>query len=136
MRVLLDTDVIIDVAIDRQPFSVASGEILSMVENGFIEAYLAWHSIANFYYLVSSGKNESKARKFIKEILEFVDIAKTGKREAMFALQLQMKDFEDALQVSAANACLAEWIISRNLKHYRNSPVPAISPTEFIKKSR
>ena len=96
------------------------------------KAFIAWHSIANFYYIVSSGSSSSESREFVVELLQFVEVSKTNTKDALFAAELNLKDFEDALQVAAARACRAEYIITRNVKHYQKSPVPALNPKDFL----
>ena len=135
MKVLLDTDVIIDVAIDRQPHAEYSAIIIDLAESFRIDAYIAWHSIANFYYLVSAASGDKKTRLFIKELLQITAVAETTTSDAIFALDAHLRDFEDALQLAAARKCSAEYIITPNIKHYRNSIIPAITPQQFIQKN-
>jgi hypothetical protein len=59
-------------------------------------------------------------------------VSKTNTKKALFAAQLNLKDFEDVLQVAAARACGAEYIITRNVKHYSKSPILALIPKEFL----
>lgn len=134
MNVLLDTDVLIDVALDRKPFSDYSSRILDAAESKAFKSFIAWHSIANFYYIVSSENDSGNAVEFITELLQFVEVSKTGTKDALFAAELNLKDFEDALQVSAARACHAVYIITRNVKHYGNSPILPVTPKTFLKR--
>lgn len=127
MKVLLDTDVLIDVALKREPFSAAAASVIQWAEDAPGQAAVAWHSLANIAYLVKPD-----ARPFLDHLLRFVNVAPTGTREAKQALGLPMSDFEDALQAAAAIAFGAECIVSRNLAHYRKSPVPALSPSQFL----
>jgi len=131
MIALLDTDVLIDVALDRQPFSSDSAAVLDAAQRRELQAFIAWHSIANFHCIVSSPSGKNSAKRFIADLLAFVQIAATQTADARLALQLDLPDFEDALQVVAARVCRAEYLVTRNLKHYKKSPVPAISPKNF-----
>ena len=133
MIVLLDTDILIDVATDRKPFAEYSAKILDEVENRRLQACIAWHSIANFFYLVSSISNAKLTRHFLIDLLKFVEVAKTTSEDAKYALSLKITDLEDALQIAAAKACGAERILTRNIEHYKNSPIMAQSPEMFIK---
>ena len=133
MNVLLDTDILIDVALDRKPFSYFSSLVLDAGEKNAFKSFIAWHSIANFYYIVSSNSSSYDSKDFLVELLQFVEVAKTDTQSAFYAAQLNLSDFEDALQVAAARACHAEYIISRNVKHYQKSPVMALSPKDFLK---
>ncbi len=60
-------------------------------------------------------------------------ISLTTKKDIFYSLNLTLADFEDALQVAAAKACIAEKIVTRNIKHYKNSPIPVQTPTTFIR---
>ena len=63
---LLDTDVLIDVALDRHPHSGPSSELLDRVEHGSLRAFVAWHTLANFYYLVTSARGDADTRDFVR----------------------------------------------------------------------
>ena len=131
MIVLLYTDILIDIALDRKPFSDHAVIVIDFCQKNILSGFVAWHSISNFHYLVSPavGKNDSK--RFIDELLDFIGIPLTSTRDLKFALQLDLADYEDAMQVSAAVSCHAEIIVTRNTKDYVKSPIPANKP-EFI----
>ena len=131
MIVLIDTDVLIDVALDRRPFSDSAAWVLDAAQRHEFQAFIAWHSIANFYYIVSSPSGSQAARDFIGELLDFVEVAPTHTADARNALSLKLSDFEDALQVAAAQSCRAEYILTRNIKHFRHSPILAVTPAQF-----
>ncbi len=133
MIALIDTDILIDVALEREPFSEYSSKVIDYAETRSFHAFIAWHSIANFYYIVSSDLQNHPAKDFIKELLNFIQISPTKTKDALYAGSLDVPDFEDALQIAAAKACNAKYIITRNVVHYKKSPVPATSPKDFIK---
>lgn len=130
--ILIDTDVLIDVALDRQPFSDAASELLDRLQTGPKRAFVAWHSLSNFYYLVTPAGGGSDARDFITELIRFVAVADCGTDAIGFAAGLGMEDFEDAMQVAAARACGARFIVTRNARDFRRSPIPAIRPLEAL----
>ena len=129
---LIDTDVLIDVALDRQPFSEAASELLDRLQTGPKRAFVAWHSLSNFYYLVTPAGGGSDARDFITELIRFVAVADCGTDSIAFAARLGMADFEDAMQVAAARACGARFVVTRNARDFRRSPIPAITPHEAL----
>ena len=131
MRVLLDTDILLDVALRRTRFLADSAAVLQWAESEPGQAAVAWHSLSNVSYLLRPD-----ARPFIRDLLEFVDVPPTGRDAAKQAVGSPMMDLEDALQAVAALACGASYIVTRNVAHYRRSPVPAISPAEFSSKIR
>lgn len=132
MTILLDTDVFIDVALNRAPHAQASAALLDALQRRSEKAFIAWHSAANFFYLVSSRHGKDDAVRFIRDLTAFVGVAPVETRDMLHALNLDMTDFEDAMQVAAAAACGAECIVTRNLRHYRKSPIRALSPREFL----
>jgi len=130
--ILLDTDVIIDVALDRSPHVEQAAELLTYLERRPRMAFLAWHSLSNFYYLVSPARGKDDARRFLLELTRFVAVAPTHSDAFRYAAALSMQDFEDSLQVAAAHACGAVRIATRNTRHYRNSPIPACTPGQLL----
>ena len=129
---LLGTDVLIDVALDKRPHSDLASEILDRLEHGYRKAFIAWHSVSNFFYMVAPTRGESTARDFILEMTRFVEVAETGTEAIRYAAALPMTDFEDAMQVAAADACGARYIVTRNMNAFRRSPIPAISPRDAL----
>lgn len=127
MKVLLDTDILLDVALSRSPHLEHSAAVLQWVHAGGIAA-VAWHSLTNCSYILKGG------REFLVRLLQHVEVAAVETRDARRALALPMTDVEDAFQAAAAFAWGAEFIITRNLPDYKRSPVPAISPSAFLKK--
>ena len=132
MIVLLDTDVLIDVALKREPFSQYSSKILELAEQKVLNAFIAWHSISNFYYIVESKSKNYKTTEFIRELLQFIQLSSTKTKDAVFATTLNVSDFEDAMQVAAASVCSAEVIATRNLRDYASAPIRAATPAALI----
>ena len=128
MKILLDCDVLLDVALDRQQFVEHSVKVLRWAETEG-EAAVAWHSLANCAYLLKDG-----GREFLKGLLQIVKVAPVATADAERALTLPMSDLEDALQAASALSFGASFISTRNLRDYRQSPVPAISPEAFAGK--
>lgn len=131
---LLDSDVLIDVALDRRPHSDLASEFLDRLERGYGKAFVAWHSVSNFYYVVSPSRGEITARDFILDLTRFVEVAETGTEAIRYAAALPMTDFENAMLVAAADACGARYIVTRNMKRFRRSPIPAISAEDALGK--
>ena len=129
---LLDTDVLIDLALDREPYAGPASEIVDRLEHGGPAAAIAWHTVANFYYVVRPTLGPSSAREFIVDLTRFVKVAEAGTEAIQYAASLPMSDFEDAMQVAAARACGAQVIVTRNVKDFQRSPIRAIRPEEAL----
>ena len=132
MRLLIDINVLLDVALQR-PGAPSSAQMLALCGRQH-EGWLAWHSIATLAYLIEQQTSAVSGRELIKGILAWADVARTGRTDALAALELPMRDFEDALQVAAAMACGAQFIITRNELDFKSSPVPALNPDAFLRK--
>ena len=130
--ILLDTDILVDVALDRSPYSDPASELLDRIEYGAEAAYMAWHSVSNFYRLVAPALGGVSARDFIVELTSFVEVVATGTDEIRYAAELPMEDFEAAMQVAAARACGARYIVTRNVGDYERSPIRAVDPREAL----
>ena len=126
--ILIDTDVLIDIALRRQPHAGPAAELLDKIEHGVEAANLAWHSVSNLYYIVAPAIGGVSARDFIVELTRFVPVTATDTEAVRYAAGLPMADFEDAMQVAAARACGARQIVTRNFVDYQRSPIPAVSP--------
>jgi hypothetical protein len=127
MRILLDTDVLLDVALARQPHVNDSAAVMVWVETGGFAA-VDWHSLTNCSYMLNGG------RRFLEKLLKIVEVAPGGTAEAKRAITLPMADVEDAFQAASAIAWKADFIITRNLADYRRSPIPAMTPADFLKR--
>ena len=132
MILLIDTDILIDFVTDRKPHSEAAGRLLNFLERAPGTAFVAWHTISNFYYIVSSGQSKDASRAFLVDLAGFAQVAAVNTESLRMALALPMSDFEDAMQVASALACKAEAIVTRNLKDYRHSPIRALTAEEAL----
>lgn len=130
MRLLLDTNIILDVVFQRPGERASSALITSCGSQN--QALLAWHSVATLAYLIERERDVAMARDVVTDLLTWAQVATTGHADALQALQLPMSDFEDALQVSAAQACGADYVITRNRRDFVKSPVPALTPEGFL----
>lgn len=132
MIVLLDTDVLIDVALDRAPHAMAAAELLNRLEHRPGSAYVAWHTVANFYYLVAPARGARPTRDFVLDLLRFVAVVPATTDGLRKATRLPMKDFEDAMQVAAAEACEADVIATRNTRDYPKALVRVATPKALL----
>lgn len=130
--ILIDTDVLLDVALGRDPHADPAGAFLDALETAPRRAFVAWHSLSNFYYLARPARGDADARAFLRDLTSFVLVAPTQTADFRYATDLTLRDFEDAMQVAAARACGADTIVTRNVKDYRDAPISAIEPDRAI----
>ena len=134
MIVLVDTDVLIDFALDRKPHAEAAALLLDALEQRPGTAFVAWHSLSNFFYMVSPAHGKRQTKDFLLDLTRFISVSPTTTDSLLYAGALGLADFEDALQVAAAVACRATLIATRNLRDYTRSPIRAEKPQAVLAK--
>ena len=130
--ILIDTNILVDVVDEREPFSEASARFLDLISARVEPACVAWHTISNLHYVATPDPDGPDILTFIEDLANLVTVVPTTNADLLRALRLPMRDFEDAMQVAAALAADARLIVTRNLNHFRNSPVRAASPEDAI----
>ncbi len=133
MKIFLDTDILIDVALDRMPFSNDASILLDKLEMRQADGFIAWHSLSNLYYICSSSVGDRKLKEYVRDLLLFLSVSETTTKDAIYALDLNVSDFEDAMQIAAAISSQADFIVTRNIRDFKHSPVPASLPGEIIR---
>ena len=96
-------------------------------------AFVAWHSLSNFYYLVRPTRGDASVRDFLVDLTGFVTVAPADTDALRYATALPLRDFEDAMQVAAARSCGAEVIATRNVADFEASPIAARTPAELVR---
>lgn len=132
MKVLFDTNIILDVLLDREPFSEHSSYIMSKVESSEINGYLCATTITTIHYLLSKDLDKEISFKSIHSIMALFEIATVNRPVLENALTAQFSDFEDAVLHEAARHAGVEYIITRNVKDFKKSTLPVFTPTEFL----
>ena len=130
--VMIDLNVILDVLQKRDPFYEASASLLSAVETGRIQGYMAAHSITTLFYLIQKGKSPAEARATITNLLQFLKIAPIDQTTIEQSLNLDYRDFEDAVQMMSAVQCRVDYLITRNIKDYQPALLPVIQPVDVL----
>ena len=131
-RWLVDSDVLIDIALYREPHVDSSREVIDLLHQEQQEIFIAWHTASNTFYNVKRQANLAVARAFTASLLSFAQVAPTSTDDLRYALDLPMTDFEDAMQVAAARACDAQFIVTRNAGDFARSPIPNLTPAEAV----
>ena len=132
IKILIDTNVIIDYLANREPYADQAERIIDMCADGEVTGIITANSVTDIYYIMQKQAGRSKAMDGLRALLDVLDIAEVGKRDILNAADLNMDDFEDALVATCAKRINAQYIISRNIKDYSNSPVSAIMPQKFL----
>jgi predicted nucleic acid-binding protein len=134
IKVLLDTDVILDFFFDREPYSKDAATILSLCESRTIEVYLTPVIICNVYYLLRKVATHTVIMTKLRLLMTIVGVLEVKKETILQALNSPFKDFEDALQNYAAESNQTiNVIVTRNVKDYKKSALCVQTPHEFLK---
>jgi predicted nucleic acid-binding protein len=132
VRILLDTNVVLDVALARQPFCQAAEMILGASDFRGVHLFITASSATDLYYVLRKEKGRDIGLRFIRRLLEGVDACGVDKGTLIAALSADFTDFEDAVQNAAAIDSQVEIIVTRNKADYRTSPLVVLSPEEFV----
>ena len=132
MRLLVDTNVWLDVALNRPAAPDAVAFLRACARRGD-DLWLAWHTVANMDYILKRAKHsDSERESHLRGILTQARVVPTDETDALYALGLRWSDYEDALQAAAAMRCSADFIVTGNCRDFARSPVPALSPADFL----
>lgn len=132
MKVLFDTNVVLDVLLDREPFSQSAAELFAHVESNQIEGYLGATTITTVFYLASKVAGADRARQEIHRLLTLFSVAPVNRAVLMAALDPGMTDYEDAVLYQAALQVHAEVIVTRDLQGFAKAPdIRILSPLEL-----
>ena len=134
MKVLIDTCVVIDVLQKRQPFFSDAYKIFIAAANNRFEGSLSAETITDIYYIMHKFLHDnSSTRKAINSLFMLFSVLDTRGIDCKKALLSQVKDYEDALMAETALREGMDYIITRNIKDYKNSPVNVLLPKDFLK---
>lgn len=132
MRVLVDLNVILDVIQNRQPFYEAAAGVIDVVVRREVSGRLAAHSLAALFYVISRVQNRETAVSALTGLLESFTVAPVDDAVIRKALSWGWSDFEDAVQMAAAETDNVDYLITRDIKGFRSGPVPVIQPAAFL----
>lgn len=131
-KVLFDSDVLLDVLAERQPFVVASAQALNMLTQANIQGYISGHAVTNIFYILRRQIGSEAARKLLSQLLCHFQVASITDEVIRSALKNPMRDFEDAVTSEAANAAGVQVIVTRNTHDFLDSSVFAVMPEIFL----
>ena len=132
MKVLFDTNIILDVLLDRKPFSEHASYLMSQVERSEISGFVCATTVTTIHYLLAKYLDKEKSKEGIHSIMALFEVASVNRVVIENALQSKFTDFEDAVLHESARRTGAEYIITRNIKDFKNSKIPVFTPTEFL----
>lgn len=134
MKVLVDTNIILDVLCNRQGFAEDSAKVFKLCEVKKITGYISALSIPNITYIMRKELDRERVREILEKLSLIFEIVDLRADDLKRASVLDFKDYEDAIQSTQAVRIKANYIITRNIKDYNNSKVTAIKPSELIER--
>lgn len=134
MRILIDTNITIDILTNRQPFCNDSIACYRKALLNRDKIFISTISVADVMYITKSNfNNRTDQLQTVQEFINTLKIAKVNTKDLKFAFTGIMSDFEDALQAYCAKRYHIDYIITRNVKDFKLSPVKVIEPVDFLK---
>lgn len=134
MRVLIDTNILVDYIARRPSFAENAKAILKLCTEKQIDGCIAAHSVTNAFYILRKDITDDERRKILSRLCRLLTVVGIDKEKLISALENDdFSDFEDCLQAECAKEFKADYIVTRNINDFKNSAVPAILPDEFLK---
>ena len=132
IRVLLDTNIIIDFLNDRQPFSLHAADIFRQGRKKSIELFTSSHSFATTHYIMKKLLSEKELRSALTKLNQHIQILPVTEKEIQHALSSNHQDFEDSIQIFTALNGNIDYIVTRNIKDFQKSPVKVNTPDQLL----
>lgn len=132
-KVYLDSDVIIDLILERKPFNEHTKRIFQSSKNNILSLYTSADCITNIFYVLRKFSGAQKAKNAISRILSHVKILAVDEVIIFKALGSEINDFEDAVQYLTAQINNMEYFVTRNIRDFVIDEVPVITSLELLK---
>lgn len=132
MKVLIDTNIILDVLCDRTEFLEASSRVWKYCEINKLSGVISAISVPNIVYILRKELDPDKTKEIIDRLLLIFDVAELKAEDLRKAAEMKTADYEDAIQMCCADRINADFIVTRNIRDFVSSPVSAVKPSELL----
>jgi len=132
LRVLIDTNVVLDVLLDRRPFALAAAQIFALVEKSKIEGFLCATTVTTVDYLLGQALAPKESLDALQRLLNLFEIAPVNRPVLEQALRSNISDFEDAVLEQSGRLVGVDAIVTRNAKDFKKATVTIFDPTELL----
>jgi predicted nucleic acid-binding protein len=132
VKVLFDTNVVLDHLLEREPFADGAEQLLSLVDSGRIEGVICSTTATTIHYLAAKAVGASAAMDYLRKLLAIFDVAYVGRDVFLGAFDADLSDYEDAVLYEAAFSCGAAAIVTRNGRDFAKSTLPVFDPSELL----
>ncbi len=134
MKILIDTNVVIDALTSREPWSESAEKIFLMAANHIVDMYITASSATDIYYLVRKYLHSTeKAKQIMGKLYSLTGVLEVTGTDCMEALASPVHDYEDAVLEKVASRKEMDYIVTRNIKDYQEGYTKAMLPDDFVK---
>ena len=134
MKILVDTNIIIDALTGREPFRESAEQIFMLAANQLQDMYITAGSATDIYYLIKKHlHNTEQSKNTMSKLYQLFGILDVTANDCQDALLSNMNDYEDAVVSCCAKRNQMDYIVTRNIKDYKKSKVKALLPDDFVK---
>ena len=135
MKLLIDTNIILDALMTREPWAQAAQDIILACAEDKIEGCITASSFTDIHYILRKHlKDREQLKQKLLGLIAIVNVLDVTGTDCEKAFELPMSDYEDALLAYCAKRHKVEWIVTRDANHFEGSPVKAIAPEEILEK--
>ena len=134
MKVFVDTNVILDVLCNRPEFVEASSKVWKYCEVNQIDGYISALSVPNIVYILRKELTPQKTEQLIQQITMIFKVVDLKASDLSSAAEMFTSDYKDALQMCQAKRIHADYIVTRNIRDFKDSKVPALKPSELLER--
>lgn len=132
-KILIDTNVLLDYLLEREPFFEDAKEIVLSCVDGKAKGCIAAHSIPNMFFILRKDYNAKERREVLSNLCSIFDVEGIDKAKLLLGLANEnFTDFEDCLQMECAKSYGADYIVTRNVSDYSVSEIKAIEPKDYL----
>ena len=132
MRVLIDTNVLLDVFGHREPFYAASARVWALAERGQVDAFISAISFDNCFYVVRKLASITRGREVLRWLRDEFALVPLSEKIVHQAIDSDIQDFEDAIQFFSALHCSAEALVTRNVSDFPVTTLHVLAPEEYL----
>ena len=133
MRIMCDTNIFLDVLLEREPFAEDSVKVLKLCEEHKMDGFVSASCITDIFYLVRKyTQSTDTAYMAVGKVLEIVKVCSVTNNDVLTAFQKKAKDFEDCLVATCAKAINCDYIVTRNKKDFESFEIPVLEPSELL----
>ena len=131
--ILIDTNIILDVVQEREPFKSVAKQIIALCIKKEINGFVTAHSLCDIFYILRKDKTISERLSLIANLCKYLTVISERQTDfEIIAEDKETKDLEDSLQMICAEKSNLDYIVTRNVKDFEKSKIPAIEPEAFL----